>query len=69
MACGVTKSIGGAATATCDNAGTSSHTGLHSGIVTFSSWFRVWTGVRVYWATNDATPGRYKTWTVGDGTL
>ena len=57
MACGVTKSFG-AGTVTCDNAGTSSHTGQHSGLVTFG--FRGYTlsNVRVYWLAADAIPAR-----------
>lgn len=51
MACGVTKTVQGQ-TVTCDNAGTSSHTGLHSGVQSYF-WGRA--SVRVTWAAPDVT--------------
>lgn len=55
MACGVTKTLN-SQTVTCDNAGVSTHTGLHSGVLTYSTTvFGItinWSSTRVYWGGN-----------------
>lgn len=58
MPCGVTKAIPNVGTVTCDNAGTSAHTGLHSGIITFTFREFVLSSTRVYWLAADAIPAR-----------
>lgn len=55
MACGVTKTVGGQ-TVTCDNSGTSSHTGPHSGLMTIYGF----TGIRTWWYASALTPVAYK---------
>lgn len=65
MACGVTKTMVGGERAVCDNLGTSSHTGLHSG-VTQNFWLNLGFKVRVYWSTLDVTPARQKPIIRGD---
>ncbi len=56
MACGVTKTVQGQ-TVTCDNAGISTHAGLHSGI---QSIFWGMASVRVTWAAPDSTTARHR---------
>ena len=65
MACGVTKTMIGGEVATCDNLGSSNHTGLHSGI-TSKFWFNLGKKVRVYWSALDVTPARQKPIIRGD---
>ena len=65
MACGVTKTMVGGEVAVCDNLGSSSHTGLHSGITT-KFWFNLEKKVRVYWSALDVTPARQKPIIRGD---
>ncbi|ACH62114.1 hypothetical protein MYRNA_113 [Mycobacterium phage Myrna] len=49
MPCGVTRVTNGV-TITCDNAGTSTHAGLHSGLLNYTFFGRVWSSTRVYWS-------------------
>ena len=65
MACGVTKTMVGGERAVCDNLGTSTHTGLHSGI-TQNFWLNLGFKVREYWSTLDVTPARQKPIIRGD---
>lgn len=64
MPCGVTTKFGNT-TVSCDNAGTSSHTGQHSAITT-RSYFNYGYKVRVYWSANDLRPTRVKPIIRGD---
>lgn len=67
MACGVTTTMYGA-TATCDNAGTSTHAGAHSGLINIAItiWGFTWdTTTRVWWKANVASPVRQKTAVLG----
>lgn len=64
MPCGVTTKFG-TVTVTCDNAGTSSHSGQHSAITT-RSYFNFGYKVRVYWSVNDLRPTRVKPIIRGD---
>lgn len=65
MACGVTKTMAKGGVAVCDNLGSPSHSGLHSGITT-EFWFNFGVKVRVYWSTADVTPARQKQIIRGD---
>lgn len=56
MACDVTKSISGVGNVVCDNAGTSAHSGRHSGVVTFTFRGNSVSSARVYWVAADAVP-------------
>lgn len=55
MPCGVTKTVSGK-TVTCDNAGTSSHTGPHSGLMTVYGF----SNIRTWWFAGALTPVAYK---------
>lgn len=70
MACGVTTTENGI-TVTCDNAGTSAHTGNHSGLLTQSVTVlgRVynWSAKRVWWKATAARTVYQKPATVGEG--
>jgi hypothetical protein len=68
MACGVTTTLLGA-TATCDNAGTSSHAGNHSGTINTSVvilGFTWTTATRVYWKTGVSSVVKQKTAVLGE---
>lgn len=69
MACGVTKQVAPGVTATCNNSGTSSHTGFHTATVSVSLNGRAWVSVPVRWMSSDTVPHRTKVLTVGDGVL
>lgn len=69
MACGVTKQVAPGVTVTCNNAGTSTHAGLHTATVSVNVGGRVWASVAVRWHGADAVPHRTKALTVGDGAL
>jgi len=69
MPCGVTKQVAPGFIATCDNSGTSAHTGLHTATMTMSVGGRVWASIPVRWAGSDSVPHRVKALTVGDGAL
>ena len=66
MACGATRNINGVV-ATCDNAGTSTHAGRHSGLITFSLFGRVLNSSRVYWENNTARTVSQKVAVLGQG--
>jgi len=55
MPCGVTKQFG-SQTVVCDNAGTSTHSGPHSGVTSLFGF----TGIRVWWLGTQLTPVAYK---------
>lgn len=68
MACGVTTAQNGV-TVTCDNAGTNTHAGNHSGLlpsgITVFGW--AWgTSTRVYWKAGVTTMVKQKVATVGE---
>jgi len=78
MPCGVQTTQPSGVVVTCDNAGTSAHTGLHSGLVTqsvtlFGRTYN-WSSVRVYWKATAAgvvsgtatVMGRQKTAVLGE---
>ncbi|MDB5183988.1 MAG: hypothetical protein JWO07_669 [Candidatus Saccharibacteria bacterium] len=65
MSCGVTRVLSGV-TITCDNTGTSSHTGRHSGIQTFMLFGRSVTGSRVFWEPSTARVVMQKPATLGE---
>lgn len=69
MACGVQKTFPDLGTLTCNNAGTSSHTGLHTASVSFALFGRSWVAVTVSWSALDSRAVRMKPLTVGDGVL
>ncbi|ASZ74685.1 hypothetical protein KHO57_gp219 [Mycobacterium phage Phabba] len=49
MACGAIRAVNGV-NVICDNAGTSTHSGLHSGLLNYNFFGRVWSSTRVYWS-------------------
>lgn len=65
MACGVSKTFADGKVVVCDNLGTSTHTGLHSG-VTEEFWLNLGFKVRTRWAASDRTPARQKPIIRGD---
>lgn len=65
MACGVTKTFADGRVVVCDNLGTSTHTGLHSG-VTEEFWLNFGYKVRARWAASDLSPTRQKPIIRGD---
>lgn len=67
MSCGVTTTLL-AATATCDNAGTSAHAGAHSGVLntTVTIFGYNWTtSTRIYWKTGVSSVAKQKTAVLG----
>ena len=68
MACGVTTTQN-STTVTCDNAGTSSHAGNHSGLLP-STWTvlgQTWTtSIRVYWKASVASVVKQKVAVLGE---
>lgn len=69
MACGVTKQVAPGVTATCNNAGNSSHAGQHTAVVSLTAFGRVWATTTVRWLSADAVPHRTKVLQLGDGNL
>lgn len=69
MACGITTTQNGI-TVTCDNAGTSSHTGNHSGLLTQSVTVNGraynWSAKRVFWKAGAANTAYQKPATLGE---
>ena len=63
MACGVTKVVDGN-TVVCDNAGTSSHTGQHSGII--PNAYGPLINKRVWWTATDLSVGYKRVLVLGD---
>lgn len=68
MSCGVTV-VQNSTTVTCDNAGTSSHTGNHSGLLpsTWTIFGHAWTtSARVYWKASATSVVKQKVATLGE---